>query len=269
MKTNGLEHIANAFSQARTHGRAALMPYYTLGFPDAARSLSVLESIACSGADLIELGIHFSDPLADGPTIQHSTQVALEQGASLERCLTWVAQLRQRGVRQPLMLMGYINPILAFGVQRFVEAADHAGADGFIVPDLPPEEAGELEAACFARQLALVFLAAPTSTPDRLSLIAAHTTGFLYLVSLTGVTGARRDLSQDLASFTQRARAATRTPLAIGFGVSTPAQARTVGQLAEGVIIGSALIDSVAHADDPAAAAAAFVSQMANSLIGH
>jgi tryptophan synthase alpha chain len=269
MKTNGLNHIADTFSQAHARGRAALMPYFTLGFPDPQQSLSVIEAIACSGADLIELGIPFSDPLADGPTIQHSTQVALEQGASLGRCLAWVSQLRQRGVRQPLLMMGYTNPILAFGLQRFVEEADRAGADGFIIPDLPPEEAGEMEAACRDHQLALVFLAAPTSTPERLALIGAHSTGFLYLVSLTGVTGARRELSPDLADFVERARGAASIPLAIGFGVSTPAQASSIGRLADGVIIGSALIDAVSRTDDPAPAAAAFVTQMANALAEH
>ena len=160
------------------------------GDPDLEQSFEILSGLPAAGADLIELGIPFSDPLADGPTIQHSTQVALEQGASLERCLGWVSELRRRGVQQPLMLMGYINPILAFGVQRFVEAADQAGADGFIVPDLPPEEAGELRDALAGKDLPLIRLVAPTTPPERMAEIARDAGGFLYLITRVGVTGA-------------------------------------------------------------------------------
>ena len=143
-RMNGLECIAEAFASAKVEGRAALMPYFTLGYPDPETSLDIVEAIAQAGADLIELGFPFSDPLADGPTIQHSTQVALEQGMNATRCIEMVASLRTRGVTQPIMLMGYVNPILAFGVERFVAQAAQAGADGFIVPDLPPEEGAAL-----------------------------------------------------------------------------------------------------------------------------
>ena len=262
----GLEHIAEAFAAARAEGRAALMPYFTLGFPDPAISLNVLEAIARAGADLIELGIPFSDPLADGPTIQRSTQVALERGMNVARALEMTAQLRARGVSQPLMLMGYVNPILAYGVERFVAQAAAAGADGLIVPDLPPEEAGGIEAACRAHGRALVYLAAPTSTPGRLAFLAARTTGFLYLVSLTGVTGARAVLPPDLEGFIRRARAVARTPLAVGFGISTPEQARAVGALADGVIVGSALINAVEQAGDPAHTAGEFVRRLRRAL---
>lgn len=264
----GLEHIAAAFATARAEGRAALMPYFTLGFPDPTTSLTVIEAVAHAGADLIELGIPFSDPLADGPTIQHSTQVALERGMNVTRALEMAAQLRACGVSQPLMLMGYVNPILAYGVERFVAQAAAAGADGLIVPDLPPEEADEIEAACRAHGRALVYLAAPTSTPERLALLAARTTGFLYLVSLTGVTGARAKLPPDLEGFIRRARAATRTPLAVGFGISTPEQAHAVGDLADGVIVGSALINAVAQAADPVQAAGEFVRRLHQALVG-
>jgi tryptophan synthase alpha chain len=208
---------------------------------------------------MIELGIPFSDPLADGPTIQHSSQVALEQSTSVRRCLEMTADLRTRGVSQPVLLMGYYNPILSYGIARFVEEAAQAGADGLIVPDLPPEEASELEAHCRARQLALVFLVAPTSTPERLRLVAAHSTGFLYLVSLTGVTGAQLQVSSDLEAFIARVRLVTGLPLAVGFGISTPQQASQVGRLAEGVIVGSALIRAAGQGDRPAEAAGAFV----------
>jgi tryptophan synthase alpha chain len=259
---SGLEHVAAAFEAARAEGRAALMPYFTLGYPDPGTSLDILEAVARAGADLIELGVPFSDPLADGPTIQRSTQVALEQGVNVTRCLELLAQLRARGVTQPLMLMGYINPILAFGTGNFVAEATAAGADGFIVPDLPPEEADEMTVSCREHQRALVYLAAPTSTPKRIAYLAARTTGFLYLVSLTGVTGARDALPPHLADFVRRARAVARTPLAVGFGISTPDQARAVGRLADGVIVGSALIDTVEGAADPPAAAAVFVHSL-------
>jgi tryptophan synthase alpha chain len=242
------------------------MPYYTLGFPDPASSLEILLAIAGAGADLIELGLPFSDPLADGPTIQRSTQVALQNGATTARCLELVSELRRGGVVQPLLLMGYYNPILAYGVSRFVERAASAGADGFIVPDLPPEEAGELEVTCRERGLALVYLLAPTSPPARIETVAARTTGFLYLVSLTGVTGARSAIQDGLEAFVRRVRQVAHTPLAVGFGISTPAQAREVGRLADGVIVGSALIDAVERSPDPAGAAAAFVASLREAL---
>ncbi len=263
---NGLDHIAAAFAAAKGEKRAALMPYFTLGYPDPATSLDVVEAIAGAGADLIELGVPFSDPLADGPTIQHSTQVALEQGVNAAQCIEMVAELRARGVTQPFMLMGYVNPILAFGAERFVTVATAAGADGLIVPDLPPEEAVEIEIVCEARGRALVYLLAPTSPPERIELLAGRTTGFLYLVSLAGVTGARDALPPHLADFVQRVRAVACTPLAVGFGISTPEQARAVGQLADGVIVGSALIKAAGQGDDPAQAATNFVHDLRMGL---
>lgn len=267
-QTGGRARIAAAFEAALGEGRAALMPYFTLGYPDPQTSLEIVTAVSQAGADLIELGLPFSDPLADGPTIQHSTQVALEAGTNLAKCLDLVADLRARGVRQPLILMGYFNPILAYGLERFVEQAARAGADGFIIPDLPPEEAGELEAVCRAHDLALVYLVAPTSTPERLALAAQRTSGFLYLVSLTGVTGARASLSPDLQAFVERVRAQAQPdlPLAVGFGISTPEQAAAVAGLVEGVIVGSALIEAVSGADDPAKAAARFIAKLKDEL---
>lgn len=255
----GLRRIAAAFDRARTQGRPALMPYFTAGFPDLKTSEAVFRAVAEAGADLIELGVPFSDPLADGPTIQHSTQTALAQGITPAHCLKLVARLRTQAVTQPIMLMGYVNPILAYGVVRYVADAAAAGADGLIVPDLPVEEADEIESACEAAGLALTYLAAPTSTPARLKELARRTTGFLYLVSLTGVTGARSALPEGLADFTARARRVATTPLAIGFGISRPEHVRAAGALADGVIVGSALIRAVAEANDPIGAAAAFL----------
>ena len=263
---NGLEHINETFDHLSAQHRTALMPYFTLGFPTPAESLAVVDALAHSGADLIELGVPFSDPLADGPTIQHSTQIALAQGMTVSRCLELVAQIRARGVRQPLMLMGYINPILAFGVERYASAVREAGADGLIVPDLPLEEAAEVEAACQANGLALVYLVSPESTPERVAALAAHTAGFLYLVALTGVTGARSELSPDLAGFVARVRAVACTPLAVGFGISNPAQAKAVSGLADGVIIGSALVNAADHSADPAAGASSFLTPVRAAL---
>ncbi|MBN2387778.1 MAG: tryptophan synthase subunit alpha [Anaerolineales bacterium] len=247
---SGLTRIATAFQRARGAGRAALLPYFTLGFPTPEASLDVVAAIAAAGADLIELGLPFSDPLADGSSIQRSTQVALKNGTNLAGCLAQVRSLRGRGIEQPFLLMGYINPILAYGPERFAAEAAAAGADGLIVPDLPPEEAGDLEVACREHGQALVYLVAPTTPAARLKQVAARSSGFLYLASLAGVTGARRTVAPGLAAFVARARRATSLPLAVGFGISTPAQAGEVGRLADGVIVGSALVDAVGRGEN-------------------
>lgn len=262
----GVQRISQAFEQAREGGRAALMPYFTLGYPDAPTSLEVIEAIAEAGADLIELGVPFSDPLADGPTIQNSTHIALEKGISVRTCLELTAELRRRGVRQPFLLMGYINPILAYGMERYVADAAENGADGLIIPDLPPEEAETLEAACRDHGLALVYLVSPASPPERVALVARRTGGFLYLVSLTGVTGARSELPAGLAEFVARVRQVACTPLAVGFGISTPQQAHLVGRLADGVIVGSALIEAASKNGHPAQAAADFIRALKLAL---
>lgn len=260
--------IDRAFRRVRERGSAALMPYFTLGYPSPSTSLEVVEAIAGAGADLIELGIPFSDPLADGPTIQHSTQVALEAGVTTEACLTMVDDLRQRGVSQPLILMGYFNPILQYGPDGFAANAHEAGADGLIIPDLPMEEDGELDAICRDNDLVLVRMVAPTSSDERIRAAAARSRGFLYLVSVTGVTGARGRLWEGIERFAQRVRRHTDLPLAVGFGISTEAQARSIGSIADGVIIGSALIDAVESADDKVRAASAFISPIKRALSG-
>ena len=263
---NGLEAVSAAFTLARSEDHAALMPYVTLGFPNRKSSLDIVQAISQVGADLIELGVPFSDPLADGPTIQHSTQTALQQGTTTRGCLEMVSELRQRGITQPFFLMGYYNPILAYGVSRYVTDACAAGANGLIVPDLPVEEARDIESACQSQHLALVYLLAPTSTHERAVKVAAHTSGFLYLVSLTGVTGARQALDPNLDAFIRRARQVAHTPMAVGFGISTPEQAREVGKLADGVIVGSALVAVIAQAAEPALAAASFVRSLKAAL---
>lgn len=262
---NGVEHIQACFAALRAQGRTALMPYVTLGYPDLDTSLAVVEGLAACGADLIELGVPFSDPLADGPTIQRSTQVALANGMTTRRCLEAVRMLRERGVRVPLLLMGYVNPILAYGIERYAADARAAGADGLIVPDLPLEEAAVLEAACQAHGLALVLLASPASPVERLARLAQQTSGFLYLVSVAGVTGARADLPPGLEQFVARARSVTGKALAVGFGISTPQQARSVAGLADGVIIGSALINAM-DGGEPVQAAVSYLSSIRAAL---
>jgi tryptophan synthase alpha chain len=264
---DGITHITQAFSSARAAGHAALMPYLTLGYPEPMLSISLVEAAANAGADLIELGVPFSDPLADGPTIQHSTQVALAQGMNAARCIDFTSKLRCRGVTQPLMLMGYYNPLLSYGLERFVSDAVQAGADGLIIPDLPPAEAAVLESACREKGCALVYLASPNTPVERLALLAQRTSGFLYLVSVTGVTGARSSLAVDLEAFVKRARAVAQTPLAVGFGITTPQQAAAVGRLADGVIVGSALVNAIdASLDNPVQGVLKFVGSLAEGV---
>jgi tryptophan synthase alpha chain len=249
-------------SAAFDRDRAALMPYFTLGYPDYETSLDVIQACVEAGADLMELGVPFSDPLADGPTIQHSTQVALHNGVTVGRCLEAVAALRVRGVDIPLILMGYLNPFMAYGLERFVAQAARAGANGFIIPDLPPQEAGQMQDLCRPRGLDCVFLLAPNSSEARMRFVAQRSRGFVYLVSVLGITGGRAALPPELADFVARARAQTDKPLAVGFGISTPEQAGAVGRLADGVIVGSALVKAVGGSDDPVGAAGDFVRRL-------
>jgi tryptophan synthase alpha chain len=261
----GIDRIASTFVRAGAEARAAFMPYWPVGYPDIPTSLGIFEDLAAVGADLIEVGVPFSDPLADGPTIQAATQQALAQGVTPAVCLETVRILRTRGVTVPLVLMGYINPILAYGSERFVSAAAAAGADGLIIPDLPPDEAAEIETLCHQHDLAFICLVAPTSTPERIALAAAHSRGFLYLVSVTGITGARAELPPHLTDFVGRVRQHTDLPLAVGFGISTPAQAAAVAAVAEGVIVGSALIRQ-ADGADPRSAVAALATSLAQAV---
>lgn len=258
----GLGRIGELF----TSGHAALMPYFPLGFPDAQTSLDVLVAMDKAGADALEIGLSFSDPLADGPVIQHATQVALEQGITVKQALVMMAELRARGVSQPFLVMGYYNPMLAYGLERFVDEAAAAGADGFIVPDLPPEEAGDLDRLCRERGLGLIYFLAPTSTDERVKLIAEKAQGLIYLVSIAGVTGARTQVAGGLSDLVGRIRRATATPIAIGFGVSTPEQAGEVSGIADGVIVGSALVQIVDRAEDKPQAAAQFIRELKSAM---
>lgn len=246
-----MTRLANAFDR-----RPTFMPYYPLGFPTPALSVDVIEALARNGADLIEVGLPFSDPLADGPVIQRATQIALQQGMTVSKALRAVADLRARGVTTPLVLMGYFNPLLAYGLERLAREAAEAGADGFIVPDLPPEEAAEFEAA--VAPLPQIRMVAPTTPDERLAAVLGEARGFVYMVSLTGVTGARTALAEGLAEFVGRVRAHTRLPVCVGFGIGTPEQAQAVGALADGVIVGSACVRAIGESADPVRTAADF-----------
>jgi len=239
---SGVDRISAAFASAKGERRAALMPYLTLGYPSRKASLAAAAAAVAAGADMLELGVPFSDPLADGPVIQQATHTALQQGITLGRCLEMAGELRQQGITAPFILMGYFNPIMAYGLEAFCQACQQTGVDGLIVPDLPPEEGDELENACRPHGLALIYLLAPTSAPERVELICQRSQGFVYLVSVAGTTGARDQLPAGLASFVNRVRSVTRKPLAVGFGVSGPETARQVAAVADGVIVGSAVV---------------------------
>ncbi len=238
----GLERIQSVFAQAKAEGRAVFMPYHAMGYPDRARTLEVIKMLSANGAGLFEIGIPHSDPLADGPTVQTATYKALTQGTTVRDCLAMCRELRAAGVDQPFCAMTYYNPLFAYGIQRFVDDAVASGIDGLIVPDMPPEESEELEAACRNAGLATIYLLAPTSTEDRIRFVASHCTGFIYMVSVIGITGARTELPPDLAEFVTRVRRQTKLPLAVGFGIGTGAQAAAVAGIADGVIVGSALV---------------------------
>jgi tryptophan synthase alpha chain len=252
------------FEAARQAERAAFMPYFPIGYPTIAESMDIIAALAEAGVDGFEIGMPFSDPLADGPVIQAATQAALENGTTVRVCLDAVRQLRERGVQQPMMMMGYLNPLIAYGVEQFVLDAKAAGADGLIVPDMPPEEGAEFAAICAREEMAMVFFLAPTSSAERIALVAQAATGFIYVVSLTGVTGARSELPSDLTAFLDRVKAAVGTvPLVLGFGIGTPEQAKLVSGQVDGFIVGSALVKA---GKDGAAAARDLAAQVVEAI---
>jgi len=238
----GLERINALFARLRADKEAAFMPYHAMGYPSRAATLEIVKTLAEVGADLFEIGIPHSDPLADGPAVQTATYKAITLGTTVADCLAMCRELRAAGVTKPFVAMTYYNPLFSYGIQRFVDDAVIAGIDGLIVPDLPPEEADELLAACRAAGVATIFMVAPTSTEARIQLVAQRATGFIYMVSVTGITGTRSELPPDLKDFIQRVRRHTKLPLAVGFGISTGVQAAAVAQIADGVIVGSALV---------------------------
>ncbi len=262
---NGSEQIAEAFESVRAERRrAALMPYLMGGYPDLARSLQIGIAYARAGADVVELGVPFSDPLADGPVIHAAGVAALRAGARVHDVIELAGELAQH---VPVVVMCYANLILARGLERFTDMLAAAGASGLIVPDLPLEEAPAALAACDARGLALVPLVAPTTPHERLAKIGARARGFLYTVSVTGTTGERAGVDGGLATVLARARACTSVPVAVGFGIATPEQAAASAAAgADGVIIGSRLVRAAGAAADPAAAVGELVRAFASAL---
>ncbi len=261
----GADRIAAAFAAAKGEGRAALMPYMMAGYPDREYSPAIAAAYADSGADLIELGIPFSDPLADGPTIHAAATAALEAGAgfatALEAC-------RSVSDRVPVVFMVYANMVLAHGgATEFARFAAAAGAAGAIVPDLPLEEAAEVREALAAAGLALVPLVAPTTPPERRARICAAASGFVYVVSTVGTTGERESLPAGLAELVAATKADAEVPVAVGFGIGTPEQAAQVGEVADGVIVGSRLVRAAGEAGSPAGAAEAVADFLAATRV--
>jgi tryptophan synthase alpha chain len=238
--------IAQTFSQNRIEGKKALIPFLTSGFPDGHTFKALMRAISDSGADLIELGIPFSDPLADGPTIQKSSQRALAIGVNIEKTFDYIDGLND--LPTPLVLMSYFNPIHHYGVERFIKSARHLRIAGLIVPDLIPEEGKQLELLCRNNQIDLVYLLSPTSSNDRTDMILDCSRGFVYLVTVAGVTGSRNKLPDYLSAWIKRIKEKSPLPACVGFGISTVAQARQVARYADGVIVGSALIDIILSA---------------------
>jgi tryptophan synthase alpha chain len=239
-----VSRISSTFAVLREHNRRALIPFVMGGDPSLDATEVFLTSIAESGADLLEIGVPFSDPIADGPTNQRAAQRALANSVTLCDILDLVTRLRPK-LPQPIVLLSYYNPVLRFDVDRFFARAAAAGVDGIVIPDLPAEEGGPLQTAAQPHGVDVIFLAAPTSTDARLARVAAASRGFVYCVSLTGVTGVRTALSVDIGGLVDRLRRHTPLPVCVGFGVSTPDHARQVAEVADGVIVGSAVVSLI------------------------
>jgi len=257
-----LSRIAAVFKRP---GHVALIPYVTVGYPSIEATLKVVPLLASSGCDIVELGIPFSDPLADGVTIQRASSRALQNGITPKICLEIARELSQK-VDIPLVFMTYYNPVFSYGLEEFCGACARAGIDGLIIPDLPPEEGSGLETITQRQGLDLVYLLAPTSTEARIRLAAERSRGFIYLVSVTGVTGARDRLPGDLEAFVARVRKAVTQPLCVGFGISTSEQAKRVARIADGVIVGSRIIQLMEAEDNFLSSVGNFITGLRHSL---
>ncbi|WP_091736570.1 tryptophan synthase subunit alpha [Phenylobacterium immobile] len=238
------------FAALKVENRAAFVPYIMAGDPDAATALAILKGLPEAGADIIELGFPFSDPMAEGPPIQRAAQRALGSGFTLKDTLALSAAFREVDQTTPIILMGYTNLIESWGYEAFARAAAQAGVDGMIIVDTPPEEAGPLADALDAAQVSLIRLATPTSDDARLAVIAARTSGFVYYVSVAGVTGVKEAITAQVAPNVERVRRASGLPVAVGFGIRTPERAAEIARVADAVVVGSALVDEVAEAVD-------------------
>lgn len=240
-----MSRIRQTFERLQQQGQKALIPFITAGYPDMSTTRRLIFALEKSGADLLELGVPFSDPMADGPLIQAASEKALARGTSLRDILDLVKTVRPR-ISLPLILMGYYNPFYRFGLKRFTQEAQQSGIDGVLVVDLPPEEAGDMLFHTERAGLDLIFLLAPTSDEKRIDSIVKHASGFIYYVSLTGVTGIRSKLDRDIKHHVAAIRKKTDLPIGVGFGISTPLHARQVSRWADAVVVGSALIKIIA-----------------------
>jgi len=238
------------FAALKAEGRAAFVPYVMAGDPDQATALAILKGLPAAGADLIEVGFPFSDPMAEGPPIQRAAQRALAKGMTLKATLATIAAFREGDQDTPIILMGYLNPLVTWGFEAFAQAAAQAGVDGMIVVDCPPEEADPLADALEANGMALIFLTTPTSDDKRLPTVIRRASGFVYYVSVAGVTGVKEADAQAVAPNVERIRKASGLPVAVGFGIKTPERASAIAQVADAVVVGSALVDEVAEAVD-------------------
>lgn len=267
-----MNRIDTVFKNHRDHGGRAMIFFVTAGYPDIATTETVIDALVEGGADLIELGIPFSDPIADGPTIQKSSYRALEGGVTVPDILEMASRVRQRHPELALLFFSAYNPVLHYGLKAFANKAAEVGADGLLIPDLPPEEAGELQAALAETDLSLVFLVSPMTSLDRARKVCEASTGFIYYVSSMGVTGARNELPAELVERVSAIKALTDKPVSVGFGVTRPDQARAIAAVSDGVIVGSALINLITEnigapdLKDKVAAYARSLSDVAHSV---
>jgi tryptophan synthase alpha chain len=259
--------IEQTFKRLKSKGQAALICYLMAGDPDLDTTEALVIKMAGSGADIIELGVPYSDPLADGPTIQAASQRALQRGINLKEVFRLTQKLK--GVAPPLVIMTYFNPVFRYGLEAFAEDCQRSGVAGVIIPDLPPEEAGPWMRKARKWKLDTIFLAAPTSPPERIRMVSQFSRGFIYYVSLTGVTGVREKLSGELESAVRRIQEQSQKPVAVGFGISTPEQAREVSRFADGVIVGSAIVKIIEEEPEKAILAqrvGAFISSLSTAI---
>ena len=266
MSVVGAERIAAAFDRAREDGRAALIPYAVAGFPDASTSEAIAVALIDAGADVLEIGLPYSDPLADGATLQRASTVALAAGADLDASIELVGRIHAARPDTPLVAMGYVNQVLGgWDGATVLRRLGAAGVSGFILADLTPDEGAELEGQAASHGIAIVYLVAPTTPADRRAMVAQRSQGFLYAVSLAGVTGARKRLPAGVARFLRDVRSVSPVPVAVGFGVSRPSHARTLAREADGVIVASALVDALGPDGTDIERMAALVAELAEA----
>jgi tryptophan synthase alpha chain len=261
------DRIEKKFAEVKKQSRAALIPFIMGGDPDAAATAELLAALPGAGADIIEIGMPFSDPMADGPVIEAAGKRALAKGMDVAGILELVRGFRKKNEGTPIILMGYFNPVYRYGNEKFCTDAAGAGVDGLILVDLPPEEEQEMQPYLSATGLKLIRLIAPTSVETRLPLLAKSASGFIYYISVAGITGAKTATASDLKKNIDRLRQATNLPIAVGFGIKTPQQVREVAQVADAVVVGSALVDLIGKSGkDAVSAASRFVSELAKGL---